>query len=125
MVTIGNNIKVLLTKYSEDVIIDDIGGELLLYNHSHLCGFTDQTTISLLKDYRFTGVSLEYLENVMKMEIKNFYDESLDFFIHLNYIFVKQQGAELDDPICVVSFVPKSSSWIGAQFYANFIEKTN
>lgn len=126
MVEIGNNIKVLLTKYSKDVIIDDIGGELLLYNNTQLCGLTDFITVDLLKDFSFTGVGLEFNDKVINMEVKDFYSNSLEFVVHLDYIFVKkQEGNDLSDPMCVVSFVPKHPVFAGAQFYAHFLEKTN
>ena len=121
MVNLGNNTKVLLTKYSNDVIIDDIGGELLLYNNNNLFNGSD---VSLLDTYVFTGVSLEYLDKVVIMAIKDFYEKPLEYTLHNGYIFVKKvPEIEIKDPLCVVSFLVKSPSFVRGQLYAHFIEK--
>ncbi len=121
MVELGNNIKVLLTKYNNNVIIDDIGGELLLYNHSGLLNIDKEP---LLKDYVFTGVKLEYFNKVVDIIIKDFYEKSLKYVINNGFIFVEQTSDMfLNDPICVVSFVAKATSFVRGQFYAHFIEK--
>lgn len=121
MVDLGNNIKVLLTKYTNNVIIDDIGGELLLYNHNNL--FNASNT-PFLVGYLFTGVSLEYLDKVVTMVIRDFYDKPLEYTLHKDYIFIKEvPEIELNDPICVVSFFAKAPSFVRGQLYAHFIEK--
>lgn len=121
MVELGNNIKVLLTKYNNNVIIDDIGGELLLYNHNDLLNISKEP---LLKDYVFTGVKVEYFNKVIDMIIRDFYEKSLKYVVNNDFIFVERTSDMfLNDPICVVSFVAKTTSFVRGQFYAHFIEK--
>ena len=122
MVDLGNNIKVLLTKYSNNVIIDDIGGELLLYNHNNLLNI-NHTKLS--NDYNFTVVKLEYFENVVDMVIKDFYEHPIEYIKNDGYLFIKKDTEMLiNDPICVVSFLAKGNSFVRGQLYAHFIEKT-
>jgi len=123
MVELGNNTKVMLTRYSNNVIIDDIGGELLLYNHNDL--FTFSNTV-LLNTHIFTGVCLEYADKVITMNIKDFYDKPIDYIVYNNYVFVEKiQDMSLNEPICVVGFFVKNPSFISGQLYAHFIEKNN
>jgi hypothetical protein len=118
---IGNDIKVLLTKYSKDVIIDDIGGELLLYNHSNLDPFTER---GILKEFIFTGISFDPLPEVISFQVCDLYEDPLEYMIYKKYFFVKYYtGIDLNDPICVVGFKPKTDHWICKRFYAHFIEK--
>ena len=122
MVKIGNNIKVLLTKYSKDVIIDDIGGELILYDHSRLLnGFYDD----LLKSFSFTGIKLEYSDNLVEILVRDLYEKQLEYTKRDDFLFVKKTSTvDTSDPLCVISFTSKGSVFfVKGILYAHFIEK--
>ena len=94
---------------------------MLLYNHNDLLNISKEP---LLKDYVFTGVKVEYFNKVIDMIIRDFYEKSLKYVVNNDFIFVERTSDMfLNDPICVVSFVAKATSFVRGQFYAHFIEK--
>lgn len=126
MVEVGNNIKIIFTRFNKHVIIDDIGGELLLYNHSYICDFEDTYSIDMLKKYIFTGVKLEKLHDTVVMRLQDLYGDPVEYIIYNGFIFVKRTSTtDTDEPVCVVSFVSKNTTLFNKQFYAIFIEKVN
>ena len=126
MIHVGNNIKVLLTKFNNNVKIDDIGGELLLYDHTHLCSFEDSEALRVLKNYSFTGVSFQPLPDFITFNVHDLYEQPLEYVICNRYFFVKKvEGHDLNDPLCVVGFKSKIKHWLGDTFFGHFIEMKN
>jgi hypothetical protein len=126
MVIISNDIKVLFTKYHKDVIIDDIGGEMLLYDNTDFCDFKDSESLEVLKGYVFTGISFKELPSAVVLKIQNLYGDYLDYVICNNYVFIKKDTSiKSTDPLGVVSFFAKNTEILYKQFYAHFIEKIN
>lgn len=123
---IGNNIKVLLAKHNEHVKVDDIGGELIIYDNTPQLALTDSQYNNLLKDYIFSGIAISGYSPEVEVQLVNFYEEELKYVLHNNYIYViKTPAMDLVDPIAVVRFVTKRANWGFSQFYAHFLETTN
>jgi hypothetical protein len=120
---IGNNIKVLLTKYNEYVTVDDIGGELIIYDNTNQLDITDSMYSNLLKDFVFSGIAISGYSDHVKVKLEDFYGEEVKYLLHKNYIYViKTPTMDLQDPIAVVKFVPKNKKWPCEQFYAHFLK---
>ena len=124
MKQVGNDIKVLLTKCDKDVKVDDIGGELILFDNTSFLANPDSTERFLLKDNVFSGIKISGYSDIVKPKLENFYGEEVSFTLHKNYIYVNKTGAlDIDDPIAVVRFVPvEDRFWAGDYFYAHFLE---
>ncbi len=124
MVEVGNNIKVLFTKYNKDVIVDTIGGELILYNHSDLCDTNDTTVSHLLQDHIFTGIRLGPLSDSINMLVEDLQGNMLEHTQFQDFLYVKKySNMDLVSPVSVVRFVPKPWQWAGDAFFAHFLEK--
>lgn len=123
---VKNDIKVLLKKHNDAVKVDDIGGELLIYDNTPQLAVTDSNYNSLLKDYAFSGVAVFGFSDQVKFELEDFYGKKVKFLLHKDFIYViKSPSMDLVDPIAVVRFIPKSSDWSCEQFYAHFLTTTN
>ena len=122
MYVIGNDIKVLYKRYNKEVKveIDEVLGELNLYNNNSLL---EEDSEFLLDKYVFTGISIEPVESIIKLTILGKNGIYVDYWLHKDFIYVKNIGNDLDDGVvAVVSFKPKTNHWVGENFYAHFIE---
>lgn len=124
MKTVGNDIKVLLTKYKKHVKVDDIGGELILYDNSDSLIDPKGSEKFLLKDHMFSGIALSEYSDIVEFKLENFYEEEMRFTLHKNFIYVnKTEAMDRDDPIAIVRFIPiQAKFWAGDYFYAHFLE---
>jgi len=124
MKQVGNDIKVLLTKANKDVKVDDIGGELIIYDNSQYILEPDSTQKFLLKTAVFSGVAISDYSDIVKPKLEDFYEEDVRFTLYKNYIYVtKTETMDTTDPVAVVRFVPTQDKfWAGDYFYAHFIE---
>ena len=119
MVKITNEIKVLYKVYSKEVKLEDHLGVLYLFNNNSLLSADDAIIIS---DYIFTGVAIEPLNDLVKLEVLDNNYNKLEYALHKNFICVKVNDINCDEPIAVLSFSPATSHWVGDLFYAHFIE---
>lgn len=120
---VGNDIKVLLTKYNKHVKVDDIGGELILYDNSALIALTDSTSDYLLRDHVFSGIGVSGFTDEVIVRLDNFYEEEQKYMLHKGFIYVKKTlTMDSTDPIALVRFLPKGKFWAGEYFYAHFLE---
>lgn len=119
MYTIGNDIKVLYRRFNKEVLVefDDVLGELHLYDNEVLL---EKDSEFLLDNYTFTGISIEPVESIIKLNILDKNHKFIDFWLHKNFIYVK--NTETDGHIAIINFTPKKEHWVGDSFYAHFIE---
>ena len=120
MVKVGNNIKVLYRKAFKEVVNSVVSGEMYLFNNNVLL---DPDSLLLLKGYIFTGVSFEDLSIQVDMQIFDLNDKPVEYILHKNFICVKYNNiTDINFPVAIVNFVPKTTHWAGGIFYAHFIE---
>lgn len=125
MTQVNNDIKVLFRKYSTDIKTESVLGELYLYDNSTKLSKEDGLSYSLLKDYYFTGISIEGLSSEIKMTILDINYKDISFLLHKGFIYVKKHNEVSNGIVGIVSFVPKEEGhWVGDYFYAHYIELT-
>ncbi len=123
MEKVGNDIKVLLTKFNKRVKVDDIGGELILYDNTKELSSPDSTEEFMLKEYVFSGVIVSGFAESVKLKLEDFYGKEIQYALYKNYIYVKKTATlDITDPIAVIRFLPVKSFWAGSYFYAHFLE---
>lgn len=122
MYVIGNDIKVLYRRYNKKVKvdIDEVLGELCLYDSTSLL---EEGSEFLIDNYTFTGVSIEPVETIVKLNILDKNHVHVDYWLHKNFIYVKNSNIiDKDGHIAIINFHPRVGHWVGDSFYAHFIE---
>ena len=123
MVDVGNSIVVLFKKFNENVLVDDIGGEMILYDNSPLC---PKECSFMLYTHIFTGISFKIHSKGVGMVIKDFYEDIMEYVIYNDYIYIKKHDFfDCSDPVAVVSFYPMAKGSSYTSFYTYFLEFTH
>jgi len=123
MTQVNNDIKILF-KTVGNVTYDTMAGEMYLYDNSILSP-KDPLSISLLKDYYFTGIAFKNLTSDIKLNIVDISYTPVRFLLHKDFIYViKSDNIDATTPVGVVSFAPSEEHWVGGGFFAHFIQIT-